>query len=125
MWHCVYMNTTNRREEGCLHHCSLTLTDLNVVRSDVEGCHQALQEISDPSEVGATDAPGAIHQQHDVCCCIAGTLKWFPWRHTLIKGNSLELIRLLETCGLPKSLYIVFPFHLPHICIFVSACLNA
>lgn len=77
-----------------------TLTNLNVVRSDVEGCHQALQEIADPSEVGASDAPGAVHQQHDVCCCIAGTLKWFPWRRALITGKSLEQIRLLQACGI-------------------------
>lgn len=69
-----------------LHLCNMQqLTDLNVVRPDVEGSHQALQEVSDPSEVGASDAPGAVHQQHDVSRCITVTLKWFPWRHALKK----------------------------------------
>lgn len=66
----------------------LILTDLNVVRPDVEGHHQALQEVSDPSEVGAPDAPGAVHQQHDVGRCHAVTLKRFPWRRTLIKNEA-------------------------------------
>lgn len=56
-----------------------TPTDLNAVRSDVERSHQALQEVSDPSEVGASDAPGAVHQQHDVRCRVAGALEWSPW----------------------------------------------
>lgn len=87
------------------------LTDLNVVRSDAKGCYQPLQEISDPSEVGASDAPGTVHQEHDVCCCVASTLKWFPWRHTLIKGERLTLITLRETCGIHTSTDGVFVAH--------------
>lgn len=57
---------------------TVILTDLNVIRPDVERRHQALQEVSDPSEVRAPDAPGAVHQQHDVCSRVAVTLKRFP-----------------------------------------------
>lgn len=92
MWHCVYMNKARRSEELHQHQHYLTLTYLNVVWSDVKGCHQALQEISDSSEVGASNAPGAVHQQHDVCCCIAVTLKWFPWRHTLINRSMKQIV---------------------------------
>lgn len=92
MWHCVYMNKARRSEQLHQHQHYLTLTYLNVVWSDVKGCHQALQEISDSSEVGASNAPGAVHQQHDVCCCIAVTLKWFPWRHTLINRSMKQIV---------------------------------
>lgn len=92
VWNCVFMNTTHRRKERWLHHHTLILTDLNVVRTNVKGCHQALQEVSDPSEVGASNAPGAVHQQHDVGRCIAVTLKRFPWRHTLIKGSMKQIV---------------------------------
>lgn len=86
------MNKACRSEELDQHQYYLTLTYLNVVWPNVEGCHQALQEISDPSEVGASNAPGAVHQQHDVCCCIAVTLKWFPWRHTLINRSTKQIV---------------------------------
>lgn len=88
----VYTNKACRSEELDQHQYYLTLTYLNVVWPNVEGCHQALQEISDPSEVGASNAPGAVHQQHDVCCCIAVTLKWFPWRHTLINRSTKQIV---------------------------------
>lgn len=67
------------------------LTYLNVVRPDVEGCYQPLQKVSNPSEVGASDAPGAVHQQHDVRRSVAFAVERSPWRHTLIK-KELELL---------------------------------
>lgn len=69
----------------------LFLTDLNVIWPDVERCHQALQEVSDPPEVGATDAPGTIHQQHHVCSCIAVALVRFPLRRPWTQNKTQKL----------------------------------
>lgn len=84
----------------------MALTNLNVVWSNVERYHQALQEFSDPSEVGTSDAPGAVHQQHYVCGCLAVTFDRFPGRCTLITGDSLtNFIHSEGTEYDPETLY--------------------
>lgn len=42
------------------------LTDLNFVGSDVEDADHAGDEGADGFEIDAPDAPGSVHQQHDV-----------------------------------------------------------
>lgn len=41
-------------------------TDLDLVGADVKDSHHARDESADGLKVKAADAPGAVHQQHDV-----------------------------------------------------------
>lgn len=60
----------------------LRLTNLDSLGTDGERRDQSLQEVPEPSEVGASDAPGAVHQEDDVRCCLTLTLQGSPHRRS-------------------------------------------
>lgn len=79
--------------DGCWWQHWKMITDLDSFWADVKHADCARDEVADGFEVQAADAPGAVHQQNDVCLRICFTARVCRDAGGSIRQHSAENIK--------------------------------